>query len=188
MRYILVLIICPCWLLAFEDILEFRVSYCGFQNSTASDIYGNALGLEIENIFKMKKYSLWINFNYVSEKGSSLNVHNRTHLYLSTLSFGPKVFFPIKTSKVNFYLGAGLTGAYVHVKDDTDYLPSTTRKWSVGCVGKTGFLVNLHKSIFLDLFFDYYYQPTPTRKSSSLSQRYLNLGGYHTGVGMGYLF
>lgn len=173
-----------------ENILEFRSGYFRFDNSTARDIYGNGtITLELENNYKFKpRVSLWGNFNASWKKGSSLNVDNPTHLYLYTLSVGPKFFLTINKTWLDLYLGAGLSGAYLHLRDDTSYLPDTTKRLSAGIVGKTGFLISLNKAWILDLFFDYYYQPVSTRQSSSLTKSTLNIGGFRTGAGIGYRF
>lgn len=73
------------------------------------------------------------------------------------------------------------------IKDQTDYLFKKTVRLSPGCVGKVGLLFQTRSRFLVDLFFDYYYQPTAVQKSSS-SDSSVNLGGFRTGVGIGYCF
>ena len=185
----LLLLLMPAYCAA-EDILSLRAGYFRFANGTARNIYGDGtLDLELENVYRFTPvYALWVNGNGSSKSGHSEVVHDKTRLYLFTLSLGPKFFFPIYRPYIDVYVGAGISGAYVHVKDDTDELPSSTTRGSLGCVGKLGLWIVPDRRIVLDLFLDYYYQPVRTRQSSSLRQKYLDLGGLRCGLGVGYRF
>ncbi len=184
------LFLCPVFLISFEDTLEFRSGYFHFASHTAKKIYGNgSTDIEVENIFKINSFcSIWANFNYCWKEGLSLSIENKTRLYFYTWSLGPKLFLSVIHSYVDLYIGVGPTISYVHVRDYTNYLPPTTNRASVGCVGKLGLLIYPYKRLALDVFFDYYYQPVHTRKSSTVTQSYLNLGGFRTGAGIGYIF
>ena len=59
--------------------------------------------------------------------------------------------------KDNLYLGAGVLPAYVHIRDDKNFLVPKSVKWTVGGVFKAGIIKNLCYGIFLDFFVDFMY-------------------------------
>lgn len=186
MRY-LFLIIFPFFLSSLENTLQFRIGYLNYASSTARKIYDKgSIDFEIEDniYYYYPNYSVWTNVNFAWKKGQTQLLDNSTYLYITTLSAGPKFFFPFKTPKCHAYLGVGLSGAFVHIRNKTIYIPRTTNRWSIGCVGKVGFLIDYFSHGFWDLFLDYYYQPV--RTSSSVSNSSLNLGGLRVGIGFGF--
>ncbi len=189
MRYLLYFFL-PCSLIALQNFFQLRGGCFHLSNSAAREIYGPVLAdIEAENALQnCTRFSTWINLNYTTKKGHTAQLSSPTRLHLGTLSLGPKAFFHLKSPRAQFYLGLGASGAYVHIQDTTNYLPPKTIRWSLGCVGKSGFLLQCTESLFFDLFCDYYYQPTKTRKSSSLTQSSIDLGGVRAGLGIGYRF
>lgn len=93
---------------------------------------------------------------------------------------------PVPYSSLKFYLGIGLSAAYLHIRDSSSYLPKVVPRWSVSVVGKSGWLIDCSDHFLLDLFFDYYYQPM--RTSPPLAQKHVDLGGFRTGAGLAYRF
>lgn len=180
--------IMPIYLLTFEWAIEARGGYFRFANSDAREIYRDGTpDVELEGFFFANRHFMpWINANYVWREGRSEAVHNKTEMKMGTGSIGAKVRFPARPSSAYFYLGLGLSAAYLHLWDHSSFLPHVTTRWSVGCVGKGGILIYIYRNLFTDLFFDYYYQPMKTR--SSLPQNSLNLGGFRTGGGVGWSF
>lgn len=171
-----------------QGALQVRAGYFQFTSNWAQEIYGaGAPDIELEGSVKLHPYlSLWGNLNYVWKGGDSTPFENTTHLDLVTLSLGANAMAPLGCSFTFIYLGFGISGAYVHTKDESPYLPTHTSKFGVGCVGKFGFLVFCSKHFFVNPFFDYYYQPIHARNTGIHSQ--VNLGGFRTGLGVGYQF
>jgi hypothetical protein len=168
--------------------LQARAGYFQFTSRSVRKIYGTgAPDIELEGSVKLHPYlALWSNLNYVWKGGHSTPLDNNTHLDLLTLSIGANAITSIKWSFTFIYLGLGLSGAYVHTKDESSYLPTNASRFGVGCVGKFGLLVFCTKHFFVNPFFDYYYQPISAKSSATYSS--VNLGGFRTGLGLGYQF
>lgn len=165
--------------------VQARAGYFHFANETARKIYHRGtpdVELEVAALIN-RCFIPWVNVNYVWRDGSSEGLHQKTELKMGTASLGAKMLL---TYPVHFYLGLGVASAYLHLHDHSPDLPQITTRWSVGGVGKVGYFIHLHKDLFLDLFFDYYYQPVKTR--SSLPEDSINLGGFRTGGGIGWFF
>jgi hypothetical protein len=175
----------PLCLYSLEGAIEGRGGYFYFANSTAREIYHQgAPDVELESFLLVSRYfTPWLNINYVWKEGQSEALSDRTDLKMGLFSFGSKILFPYLNSTVKGYIGVGLCGAYVHITDHSAYLPNKTIRWGGGVVGKSGMLIDIKWGIFLDLFFDYYYLPIKTR--SSVSENFINLGGFRTGLGIG---
>ncbi len=172
----------------FEGTLQVRAGYFQFTSDWGRKIYGNgAPDIELEGGVRIHpNISLWSNLNYVWKTGHSTAFANGTHLDLGTLSLGVNLTTPFKRSSTLVYVGLGISGAYVHTKDHTVYLPTNTSKLGFGCVAKLGILTPCIKHFFLNPFFDYYYQPIHTRNSADHSS--VDVGGFRTGLGIGYNF
>lgn len=177
----------PLSLFALEGDLQVRGGYFRFANHTARKIYHQgAPDVELQGDFFIQTFcNPWINVNYVWREGRSIPLSDKTKLKLATMSIGNNMQFPFFTPHLKFYLGVGLSTAYLHLHDYSNHLPEHTHRWSIGVVGKSGFFTSFNHFL-LNLFFDYYYQPV--RTSSTLSERQLNVGGFRTGLGLGYLF
>ena len=171
---------------ALQGTFQARAGYFHFANSWAKKIYGNgAPDIEIEGSIKVHPYiSMWSNLNYVWKNGYSTEFSNCTHLDLGTLSLGAN--FVASQASRSLYFGLGISGAYAHTKDHTSYLPANTSHLGIGCVVKFGAFFSCPKQLFLNPFFDYYYQPIHARNSAIHDS--INLGGFRIGLGIGYHF
>lgn len=185
-RFFWLLAILPLSLFALEGDLQVRGGYFRFADHTVRKVYRQgAPDIELQGDFFLHKlFNPWVNFNYVWKEGKSDPLNNRTQLKLGTLSFGSNLQVCFHRRSL-FYLGVGLTTAYLHLSDHSDFLPHHTVRWSAGVVGKSGLLVNLDRFLF-NVFFDYYFQPVSPR--STLDESFIDLGGFRTGVGLGTFF
>ena len=170
------------------ELFKSRAGYFQFTSDWAKKIYSNgAPDIELEGSVTIHpNISVWSNLNYVWKTGHSTAFANATHLDLGTLSLGVNLMTPSKWSSTLVYIGLGISGAYVDTKDHTAYLPINTSKLGVGCVAKLGIFIPCIKHVFLNPFFDYYYQPIHTTNSAHHST--VDMGGFRTGLGIGYSF
>ena len=173
---------------SLDGDLQIRGGYFRFANHSARKIYHQGTpDIELQgDLFFYTFFNPWINVNYVWKEGRSNPLSNKTELQLATMSLGSNMQFFRYRSLLKCYLGIGFSTAYLHLHDHSTDLPHHMHRWSIGVVGKSGFFVNFYRHLFLDLFFDYYYQPV--RTTSTLSESQINLGGFRTGAGLGYLF
>jgi hypothetical protein len=186
-RYLVVLISSAC-LFSQDLLVEVRGAYFNFACNTAKRIYGTgAPDIEFEVSYILKDYFVpFVNIGYVWKNGYSENLHHATELKMGTASVGSKFIIHKKPKKIDIYLGVGLTAAYLHLKNDSDYVEHITTKWSPGFVSKLGSYIYLPNDYFLDLFFDYYYQPFKTIQP--LEDKRENVGGFRSGLGVGKSF
>lgn len=168
--------------------IEGRAGAFYFQDHLPRSIYGNTtLDLEAEGgLFFKDKIAVWANFNYNFASGSSLELFHKTHLTLLSLSVGPKFYmFGIDRRLFNPYLGIGVAGTFLKTSDHSPYVEKHLHRYRFAGVAKSGFLI-CKNSICIDLFFDYYI--CNSQGLASAVKNPVNIGGFKTGLGMGYLF
>jgi hypothetical protein len=173
-----------------HDYLEFRAGEFFFTDKNNRATYGSEIiTLEVEdNHFFSSKYSIWGNVNTAWNSGATVSFSTPTDMSITILSIGGKRFFPVTQKEIKLYLGIGLTAGVAHTTNNADYLADTMTRFTPGVVGKFGFIAQ-HKSNFtFDLFFDYYIQPTLKSMNASFFDKVTDVGGFHTGVGIGYIF
>ena len=169
-------------------MIEGRGGFFYFQDNLPRKIYGQGcLDLEAEgSIFFKKNLGAWLNFNYNFASGNSIELQNKTSLTMLSLSLGPKAYlFAQEKHLFNPYLGIGVLGLLVKTSDHSPYLPQLTTRYKIGGVAKSGIFM-IKGSICLDLFFDYYI--SNIRSIASAEKNPINMGGFKTGLGMGYVF
>ena len=173
-----------------HELGEIRGGIFFFTNELNRDVYDSAIPfLELEgNHFFSSKYSAWGNAGVVWSSGKTKTFLTLTKMNITTVSIGMKRFVPISTKDIKFYVGAGLSFAVANTRFNSDYMSETMTRISPGIVGKLGFLFQRESNIFLDIFFDYYFQPTLKSVPGSFYQQFTDLGGFRTGLGIGYLF
>lgn len=168
--------------------IEARSGFFYFQDDLPRKIYGQGcLDLEIEgSYFLKKKLSIWANFDYNFASGSSLELSHATHLTMLCLSVGPKAYlFALDKHPFNPYLGVGVAGVFLKTTDDSPYVQKHLSRYKAAGVIKSGIFV-CKGSICIDLFFDYLI--TSIKAEASGVKNPVNMGGFKTGIGMGYLF
>ena len=120
-------------------------------------------------------YQFWLNVDEFYRSGK-LSQCGRSKLNILTLSLGPKYVFPFSDS-IDLYIGAGLAVAWARVHNcDVNREYNT----SVGLALKSGANIFICNQLFLDLFFDYNYQPAFHNRT--------DIGGIKLGIGVGYEF
>lgn len=170
--------------LAFADNtrIQFRVGHFRPNSHLFRNIYHNG-GIEYEGELNYEYNpgnTLWLNINSFERSGMT-DTNEETKIQLRPLSAGLKQLIPF-SSCLNLYLGLGSCCTFAHVKGKSLFLDERDHKHSWGLVAKSGILVLLSKSIFVDLFADYYYTEI------IFDEQKRNLGGLRAGVGVGLLF
>ena len=148
-----------------------------------------------DNYWFKKTTSVFVNGNMTWSKGETPFFYTGTDLYLPTFSVGIKEFFYFPATDIFTYLGIGLSFCIPYTHNYYAYSSPDIVRFSPGLVFKTGFLITsksriLRKlpNVILDLFFDYYVQPTTQIMNASFQQSLIDIGGFRTGGGLGYLF
>ncbi|GMU18885.1 MAG: hypothetical protein AMXMBFR12_00770 [Candidatus Babeliales bacterium] len=162
--------------------IQFRVGHFRPNSHLFRNIYQNG-GIEYEgelNYEYMPGNTIWFNANSFERRGLTEN-NEETKIQLHPVSAGIKQLIPF-ASCLNLYLGAGSCCTFMQVKGKSLFLDERDHKHSWGFVGKSGILVLLSQSIFVDIFADYYYTEI------TFDEQKRNLGGLRAGVGIGLLF
>lgn len=170
-------------LLCAENIsIQFRVGHFRPSSHLFRNIYHNG-GIEYEgelNYEYVPNNTLWLNINSFERKGVTEN-DEETKIQLHPVSGGIKQLIPF-SSYMNFYIGLGSCCTFMQVKGKSLFLDEREHKHSWGFVGKSGIMLLLSKSFFVDLFADYYYTQI------TFDEQKRNLGGLRAGIGVGLLF
>ncbi len=184
----LFLCLLPTLVWAIEGTLQLRAGYFGLTSSWPRSIYGNgSVDLEVEGSIKLaSSASFWTNLNYTWKNGHSTLFSHSTRLDLATLSAGFNLSTPVGSSPTRIYFGLGASGALAHTSDQSPFLSRHNTRFGVGFVAKSGFLIPCPHRLFVNPFFDYYYQPINARNNGV--HRSINLNGFRTGLGLGLCF
>lgn len=146
------------------------------------DIYGKVGGFgELEIATHVHPHvEVWANANGFFKRGHSLGFCNQTRIAIGSGSIGLK--FPYEFCNCfTLYLGAGPSFAGIWLKNKSICGCDKITKGSAGGVVKSGFMYHFKSRWFVDLFFDYVFQPTHF-------QRHIDVGGARIGLGLGISF
>lgn len=183
MKLIIVLCLFLCADLYADNLgLQFRVGHFRPSSHLFRTIYQKGgIEYEVELDYEyVPGNTLWLNINSFERTG--ITEHNEeTKIHLHPLSAGIKQLIPFSSS-INLYLGLGSSCTFMHVSGKSLFLDERDHKHSWGVVAKSGILVLLSSSFFLDFFADYYYTEI------TFDEQKRNLGGLRAGVGIGLLF
>ena len=173
-----------------HNLLQARAAYFYFTEKSPRDVYGNQIcSIEVENgYWFFPRWSFWQNVNVIWNDGKSY-LGNPTNMTVTTISFGLKKYFPLYSTSMKWYLGVGPTIEIATASiSDTPYLPNNNTEVGGGVVGKAGVLLQFTNNVVIDGFFDYYYEPIPQNVNSQNLDNWTDIGGFHAGAGIGYLF
>jgi len=193
MKSLSLFLLLPILLFGENTKLQFRTGYLNLKDNRARKIYNNG-GIEVEVEAATQilcGLDLWGNVNYFWKNGHSIGLKEPTHLDLYNLSLGLKRIFSLSPPDCFFfYLGLGATMGFLRVKDHSDFVEKHRDKTIFGGVAKSGFLYFFNCSFFLDLFTDYYYQPSHFKgdRSRNIIGNDPDLGGFRFGLGLGGMF
>ncbi|MBS0623870.1 MAG: hypothetical protein JSS62_04530 [Verrucomicrobia bacterium] len=165
-----------------------RLGFAHFLDKNVQLVYGHgAPDVELEANFMVAHcLGLWGNLNCIWQSGSSDGVSNLTAFDMKTISMGAKLIFCSRWPSVQAYIGIGVLGTYLCVEDRIPPATSQTYRFGGGLLGKSGFHFRFEKNLFLDPFFDYYYQPVSVDdKALITSGDTINMGGFRVGLGLG---
>lgn len=140
-----------------DILLEFKSAYFYPTNSCVRDIYGKGhvlYGPEVT--FQIGEDSCWYGFasvDFLSKKGRSVGLCDRTKMKIMPLAFGAKYFVPFCYG--NFYLGLGFQALQLKTINCSKFVNQKTSKWGFGGIFKVGSYFDLPCDFFVDVFVDY---------------------------------
>ena len=153
------------------------------------DIYsgGGIYGLELSCQAWQQLYG-WASGDIFYKSGHSQGLHHSTHITMVPLGAGLKYLFPVSFSDI--YLGAGVLGTYLHMKDRSPYVIRSLSKWGAGGIFKAGVLFNFKEHYFVDLFSNYTIMNIDFHNTdhNRVIRHTAHLSGWTVGLGIGYRY
>lgn len=141
------------------------------------DIYGSGLAFEAEvTVGLWKRIDLWIGGRFYDKKGKLTDTAEETAVKIRTVGWGLKI--NILKGGFDLYAGAGLNYCLF---DEVNSI-GTASAGKVGLVGKLGVCFNISKRLTADVFLG-----VTTCKINPAAYD-VNIGGWDTGIGLGYRF
>ena len=181
------------------------------QSDTLRDMFkccGSSGGYFVEGAFRYDVYkglNLELNSSYFGHNGRALATtvtgttscecaHSsscspyRITFKMPTVGFGLKYFYNFH-KHVSVFIGGGLKGFFVRIKNESPYVPCHDNGSAVGGFAHTGFLFDVYKGLTLELFADYLgtVLDSPCDDTGSTVSK-LNVSGFAGGLGIGYKF
>jgi len=141
------------------------------------DIYGGGMMYMGEiNIAIWKSLELWIGGSYFLKKGKLTFTEEETKLEIIPIGGGLR--FRLSTGRLDFYVGGGLS---YFLSEEKNPIGDVSKR-ELGYDGRIGSIVELPKGLIIDIFINYSYSIT---KPADFK---VNIGGFRTGIGIGYKF
>jgi hypothetical protein len=159
-------------------IFEIKGSYFSPSDKDFRDIYGGGLmyGGEL-TIGVYKGFSVWFGVNFFTKTGELTFSQEETSVNNSLYGGGLKYNF-YSGKRIDIYGGLG---AYNFHSKESNIIGNVTTS-SFGPVGKFGLNINIVEKFLFDLYFEYSYCKV---KPSDFG---VIIGGFSTGIGLGYEF
>lgn len=190
LRSLLALLLFACAPLVSSDVLvEFKAAYFMPTDSDVKKIYGKGGALFGPEV-TFRVYENWYGFasiDFLTKKGHSLGLCDRTTMSLMPLGIGVKYLIPFCYG--DFYMGLGFQPLRLKTVNCSPDVDQTTTNWGFGGIAKIGSYFTLPDNYFIDLFIDYSFVKVGCKKCSPLVVPLkANLNGAIFGAGLGYRF
>ncbi len=173
--------------MATDTLIEAKGAFYYPTSSRFQDIYSNAGMFGAEASFRtLGQLYTWTSGSFLIKTGHSIGLRDRTRIAFYPFGLGIKYLFPVK--HMDFYLGAGGLGAYMHIHDHSSGVIQRTCRWGGGGIVKGGVILNSSRNLhyFVDLFTDYSFLYVPVEKHRGVITQTANLSGWSIGLGIGY--
>jgi hypothetical protein len=175
-------------LYSIDAFVEARGAYFYPLDHRLREVYATGLGLFGLELSCQAYEGLypWISADIFHKKGHSTGIHYSTKITAVPLGLGLKYLFPVNF--VDIYLGGGILGTYMYIKDGDPFVVHTTAKWGVGAIAKTGAIFNINKHLLIDLFTSYSYTKIGIDHRPGVITHDADLSGLAFGCAIGYRF
>lgn len=176
-------------LFGIDCLLEAEAAYYYPTSDDFREIYSGSgiYGLEL-SVQSWRNLYPWISGNIFVQSSHSIGLKNNTEIFFIPIGVGLKYLYNVKFG--NLYLGAGALPTYLHIHDHSHFVTRTISKWGCGGIIKSGIIINLPKSFFLNIFTNYSYIKIPYHNTwhDLVYTNSANLSGLSFGGALGYRF
>lgn len=166
----------------YDTRLEFRSAAFFPSSKLFRDIYEEVgANYQLQAATKVWEcVEFWSNFDWFSKHGRSVGCHDSTRVNIANISLGLNFVYPLDCY-YSLYIGCGPNVSTVWLKNKSRCERERLTRTTLGGIFKTGLYITLTDCLFLDLFVDYLYQPTNFHT-------HVNIGGFKSGLGIGFIF
>jgi hypothetical protein len=172
-------------LLATDTLIEAKGAFYYPASSKFREVYGEGAIFGPEVSFQTwRQLYTWTSASMFFKEGRSIGLNSQTRIAFYPIGAGVKYLHPVKG--MEFYIGAGGLGVYMHIHDHSHGVLSKTCRWGGGGVLKAGWIWNFLSHGFFDLFTDYSFLYVPVSHSSRSITHTANLSGWSIGGAVGY--
>ncbi len=181
--------------------VEFKAAYFRPSNDFVKEIYSNGwvdYGFEFSKMITTdNNLAIWGGVNWYRTKGHAaccgdiIVSKSKTSISVVPFSLGLKYFMPVpQVYNANLYLGAGISTAFVRIKDDSEFVKAKLSKnGAFGWVLKSGIQYFFRNNVFIDVFADYVFQEVNFKRGNgNVANFSASLDGLKLGVGLGLNF
>ena len=187
MKYRFIICLLCSFSLYGDFLLEGKAGYFYPTDSTIRGIIGEGGVYSLEGNFSLSDCLYgFVSGGYFYKSGQSTLTDSKTKVTLVPLNFGLKYFYRCFCLKP--YLGFGLNVSYLHTENDSPFVIHTRTKWDAGFIAKGGFLYDITRCFFLDVFVDYTYLKMHFKSGDGVIGRDADLSSVAVGGGLGYRF
>lgn len=147
-------------------------------------IYGSCapdVQIEVSTPINPNGLDVWGNFSWSSTSGGCSCSDSDTTMRIYNGSAGVKYTLPVMFQESNLYVGVGVSLSAATLKNRFFCINETFTKCAPGVTTKAGLIRYFGSNFYLNVFFDYLYQPI------FYSNR-VDIGGLKSGLGIGYAF
>src|SRR5579885_1138651 len=167
-----------------DVLLEAKGSLFVPTNDTFRHIYNVGGMFNVELSFQIYEGIFgWASGGVFFKKGHSIGECDKTCAVIVPVAAGLKYLWHFDLG--DLYLGAGVLAADLHTKDGSPFVITHREKWGVGGIAKAGFLFDLPRSFFADVFTDYSFVKVhfPCKFECGVQSQPANISGWGLGLG-----
>ena len=165
-----------------QSSVEIRSAAFFHSSERFREIYGNSgTSYQLEASTKLYDYlDGWTNLDWFSKHGKSDGFNDPTRVSIVNISLGIKIPYQF-SEQFTAYIGIGPSFSTIWLKNESQCGPETVSKLAVGGILKSGIYYFIYRSVFIDVFADYLYQPVNF-------ETHVDIGGFKVGAGIGIKF
>lgn len=171
---------------------EVKAGYFFFASHSMRKVYNQGgFDIQVSGAYPMNDYCrIYASAEYLEKSGHSVNAHDKTSFWAIPFSLGLQPVFKLcKFYPISYYFTIGPRYYLTKAHNDTSYVSSNMHANGFGGFFNTGFMTQLKKDLFIDLFGELSYAYLKYSSSITNSDGHkAQVGGLTFGLGLVYTF